>query len=283
MTAITNNSSTPLSTTTRSYPHAPPSPPSNLSHPEDTSEHPHNATHQDEYTDYTYPTQHPDPNTFIGNYLQENKPAHITRLYCHNLNGIKWDKHGGNWPMICEAMAAVHTDIACFSEINLDVAQYNVRQQMDNICKRFFSKHRLVTGSTSKRARHAYKPGGTAMLSVQNIISTITETTRDRMGRWTSTRYAGSQERKVTVISAYQVCQQHTYGPYTATAQQVSILLDESLQSNSPVRITPRQAFIRDLQTYIQKRQQEGDAIVLVGDFNDTMDNPTSGMLLHAV
>ena len=80
---------------------------------------------------------------FIGDYLQENKPETITRIYCQNLNGIKWDKDGGTWPMICESMAAIHADIACFSEINQDVSQYKVRMQMDKICKRFFHHHRL--------------------------------------------------------------------------------------------------------------------------------------------
>jgi len=56
---------------------------------------------------------------YIGDMLNEEKEDNTTRVYFQNLNGLKWDKHGGIWPMICQSMAAIHADVACFSEVNL--------------------------------------------------------------------------------------------------------------------------------------------------------------------
>ena len=214
--------------------------------------------------------------------MQENKPQNTTRIYCQNVNGIKWDKHGGTWPMICESMAAMHADVFCLSEINIDVTQYAIRQQMDRICRKYFTSHRLVASTTTSKVKHTYKPGGTAMISAMSISNTVAQTTRDRMGRWVSSRYTAAQGRYLTIISAYQVCQQHTFGPNTATAQQSTMLLDESLHQDTTTRITARHAFIRDLSAFIRQRQQENDEIILVGDFNETMENAQSGMLQMA-
>ena len=43
-------------------------------------------------------------------------------------------------------------------------------------------------------------------------------------------------------------------------------------------RILPRPAFLRDLQQFIIAAQQEGDAIILCGDFNETMSERNSGI-----
>ena len=32
----------------------------------------------------------------IGDILMEHKPPNTLRIYCINLNGLKWDQHGGN-------------------------------------------------------------------------------------------------------------------------------------------------------------------------------------------
>ena len=36
-----------------------------------------------------------------GDELIEEKDDNTTRVYFQNLNGIKWDNDGGNWPAIC--------------------------------------------------------------------------------------------------------------------------------------------------------------------------------------
>ena len=60
------------------------------------------STHHDNHDLYA-------TNEFIGDILEEHKPTNTTRLYFQNLHGIKWDKDGGDWPEVCDAMSAVQT------------------------------------------------------------------------------------------------------------------------------------------------------------------------------
>ena len=63
-------------------------------------------------TDDTPEALHLDPDDrHLGDILTETKPPDTVRLYCINLNGLKWDQDGGNWPDICQAMEACHIDI----------------------------------------------------------------------------------------------------------------------------------------------------------------------------
>jgi len=82
---------------------------------------PPDANPTNEWTNEGHVTEYEEHGDFIGNILQENKSENTTRVgYFHNLNGLKWDRQGGTWPMVCHAMAGIHADIACFSEINQD-------------------------------------------------------------------------------------------------------------------------------------------------------------------
>lgn len=122
-----------------------------------------------------------------GDELLENKQENVTRIYFQNLNGLKWDTLGGNWPAICQAMAGVHADIIGFAEVNQSTDQMEVKQKMERIAAQYFDHNRLVMGTSNQRARKTFKPGGTLMMTVMNSVSLVQETQRDRMGRWVST------------------------------------------------------------------------------------------------
>lgn len=229
--------------------------------------------HEDEMIQLDY-----ENNEFIGDILQEEKPSSVTRLYCQNLNGIKWDKEGGNWPATCEAISSIHADISCFTELNHDVNRHIVREKLREINGRFFDHHRFVTGTSSRKTTRTYKPGGTGMLVVHDTSGIVQDTSKDRMGRWVSTRLLGANETTVNVIAAYQVCQTTATGVNTAASQQVSHLTEENATQGDLARINPRNAFIRDLQQFIHQQQQNGDRIILVGDFNEEIDSANSGM-----
>jgi exonuclease III len=208
---------------------------------------------------------------FIGDILQDNKPEHITRVYFHNLNGLKWDRHGGAWPMVCQAMAGIQADIACFSEINQDTQNYTIREKMTAVAKQQFDHVRLVTASSNRKAKRAYKPGGTAMLTMMETVALSKEQTKDRLGRWVSTRYSCGDNNNMTIIGAYQVCQNQRTGNLTAATQQINQMLEESAHLGIQEKTPPRDAFIRDLTAFIQQRQLCGDKIILGGDFNEEM------------
>ena len=218
---------------------------------------------------------------YIGDILNEDKEENTTRVYFQNLNGLKWDKHGGIWPMICQSMAAIHADIACFSEVNQDTSKFEIREKMKTVASLQFDHVRLVTATSNRKAKSNYKPGGTTMLTMMDTVALSKDPTRDRMGRWVSTRYSRGNGAHITVIGAYQVCQTHRTGQVTAATQQINQLLEEYATIDAIGPINPREVFIRDLSAFIQQRQQCNDLIVLGGDFNEAMSS-TAGLFTIA-
>ena len=208
---------------------------------------------------------------YTGDIMQEDKPPNTTRIYFQNLNGLKWNTNGGTWPVICQAMAGIHADIACFSEINQDTAKFQIREKMNEIARIQFDHVTMVTATSNRKVKRAYKPGGTAMLTMQDTVAYSKEPTMDRMGRWVSTRYSSGNGSNVTVIGAYQVCQTRRTGQATAATQQMNQMLEEAAASGSGCHIDPRACFIRDLTAFIHQRQATGGQVVLGGDFNEVM------------
>jgi exonuclease III len=203
---------------------------------------------------------------YAGDPLNEDKPDNTTRLYFQNVNGVKWDKDGGTWPVICDMVTATQIDILCLSELNLDINQHHINSKMRQIERRFFAHSRFAGSTSPHKSVRSYKPGGTAMLVVEDTTAPIKTMSRDQMGRWVSTHLAIDQHSGITIITAYQVCQTHITGINTAANQQISQLISEN---NTQGNLNPRRAFIHDLTQTIQHHQSRGDHIILVGDFND--------------
>lgn len=81
------------------------------------------------------------------------------------------------------------------------------------------------------------------------------------------------QNRKVSIICCYQVCHQSiaTSGPKTAFSQQWSILSHQG-----QLHPNPRKQFYHDLDKTIAALIQQGNLIILAGDFNTSIgDDPT--------
>lgn len=110
-------------------------------------------------------------------------------------------------------------------------------------------------------------------ITVGDMTGRIIKQGHDKWGRWTSQTLRGAGSTSLTVISAYQVVSDspHT-GLTTATAQQKSLLI----QSNDP--LTPRQAFKRDLRSFIKVCMNQGGEVLLVGDFNEVFGSECDGV-----
>jgi hypothetical protein len=120
-----------------------------------------------------------------------------------------------------------------------------------------------------------YKPGGTLTMSRGKITARLIKSGSDNMGRWTYQTFSGKRNRNVTIITAYQVCNKSVSqrGRYTAAAQQESLL-----QQRGEVNPNPRKHVCLDLHHFLQKRRQEGDEIILTGDFNEALGDESDGI-----
>jgi hypothetical protein len=167
--------------------------------------------------------------------------------------------------MYCSTLKEVQADVACGQEHNLDSVQTSVRTTLFDTTRQHWQRSKINFANTPNTFRIAYKPGGTYMMTMGNISGHIRTTYQDKWGWWTSQTFQGREDNTLTIILAYQVVTDTPgKGLITAASQQLSILIQEQ----DPVR-SPRAAFRRDLQIYIQQCRSAGHEILLMGDFNE--------------
>ena len=136
----------------------------------------------------------------------------------------------------------------------------------------------MTIGTTPITVGSTYKPGGTMQMTVDSLTGRIVAQKRDHYGRWVLQEFIGKKKSKVIIVSAYQpVDKSGAPGKITVAAQQVSLLT----MANDSTK-NPRTAFRRDLLKELQAYHEQGAAILLMGDFNETLGCDPEGMAMIA-
>ena len=107
----------------------------------------------------------------------------------------------------------------------------------------------MTTSTSSEQTENWYKPGGTMVLALNHSTSRLIERGTDNpLGRWSYLEFVGKSNKRVIIISAYQVCHQKFDATAdTASAQQIRIL-----QATGIANPNPRQIFLTDLIAQVQ-------------------------------
>jgi hypothetical protein len=86
--------------------------------------------------------------------------------------------------------------------------------------------------------------------------------------------FRGREGVQLTVISAYHVDESGSHvGKTTAASQQTSQLIQMNAKDSNP-----RRAFKHDLRFYLRECTARGDELLLLGDFNESIDSNFNGM-----
>jgi hypothetical protein len=193
-------------------------------------------------------------------------------MYFINLNGINLNKNAVKFRDLCEEIKKADIHLLAAAEHNLDTNKFVVRKTLQDIARRTFTRHSLQTATSSVRADKFYKPGGTMLLAQGDMIGRIKEKGSDTLGRWTWMKLVGKEQKIITVISAYQVCIRPTNRTgTTAYHQQESLLRQKGAK-----KANPRKYFHRDLNEFVRKAITRKEQIILVGDFNEPMNERSS-------
>ena len=210
----------------------------------------------------------------IGDPLLRKGP-HTIRIYCQNPNGLRLDRKGGKITQLCQVAREVQADIFGITEHNLDTTQYQVRSIVHATIKRELDNTEHVLASSSIQSETFFKPGGTLILSRGSINSRLQSSGSDALGRWVFQTFTGRNGRKVTVVTAYQVCNKSITqrGRTTAAAQQESLLRQRG-ESNP----NPRLHFRLDLKRFLKQCRESNQEIILMGDFNEEFGMDSHGM-----
>jgi exonuclease III len=202
------------------------------------------------------------------------KAGHHTRVYIQNVNGLSFDRRGGQLNNVCEVIQEVQADLFCGQEHNLDVTQLSIRSTLYDTVQQHWDRAKFIAGTTPIPFATPYKPGGTFMLTIGNLSGRIVHQVQDRWGRWVIQEFSGRSGRRVAIVSAYQpVDKRGQEGGMTVASQHRSLLLhSQDTVSN------PRSAFRRDLLEALRKYKNAGAEILLVGDFNEPFGSDPDGL-----
>lgn len=208
-----------------------------------------------------------------GDILSE-KAAHYTRVYIQNVNGLSFDRRGGQLNNVCEVIQETQADLFCGQEHNLDVTQMGIRSTLYDTVQQHWDRAKFIAGTTPIPFATPYKPGGTFMLTIGNLSGRIVHQSQDRWGRWVTQEFSGRSGRKVVIVSAYQPVDKRGHeGTLTVANQHRSLLLhSQDTVSN------PRSAFRRDLLEALRHHKNAGSEILLVGDFNEPFGSDPDGL-----
>jgi hypothetical protein len=125
-----------------------------------------------------------------GDIVQEKKPF-TTRIYSQNVNGLQYQKDGGQYVELCRVAKEVQADVLCIQEHNLDTTQHQVQHTLHQATRKHWQRAKLTVSSSPITFQGTWKPGGTAILSAECITGRLVDSGHDSWGRWTYQTFRG--------------------------------------------------------------------------------------------
>ena len=211
----------------------------------------------------------PTDDQFMGDILP-TKQRNSIRLYYNNINGINYNNRFESLHPTLDNMNNLEADIICFTEPNLDTTQAKIRLDLHKTIQRHCPQSKVLSTTSPLTFHTAFKPGGCLTIIRNTIHSRVNLHGSDELGRWQYARLATRSNAMIYIVTIYKPCKHSLKqaGPMTVFRQHWTILRGQGQQNPKP-----RQQFDDDLITFLSKITQDGNQIILVGDFNDIKNN----------
>ena len=128
------------------------------------------------------------------------KSANVQQMYGLNINGLKLDQLGGQLDELCQIINKVQAkNVFCGQEHSLD----SDNTQFD----RFFIKqpanignvHESLLGPRPFSKSKQHEPGGTFLITANDLTGRVIAQKQDKWGRWVSQVYQGRGSIKIVV------------------------------------------------------------------------------------
>jgi hypothetical protein len=220
-----------------------------------------------------------DHHEWKGSDFSGAKDESTTRCLFHNARGIKTgDLADSALDILTHDQKLLDADIQGVSEHLLATEKHQVEQQLHSQLRRDFPGQAVLQiNSSPSIAPNSYKAGGTAIMALGNIGGRLEPASKggDKLGRWSYLTFRRSHRGPVTFVSIYQVNKLPTNKQGLTAWHQQRLGLDQDGREH----LHPRKAFIDDLILQVQSWHRDGHDIVIGGDFNETAEDPNSGIL----
>lgn len=202
-----------------------------------------------------------------------------TRIVAANVNGISMRDNMAKLHILGQSADTLNIDFLGLIETNLDYKYEGVKDQCHKILRRYFKQTRICEASSELNPDRAHKPGGVLSVLAFPWASRSKARADESLGRWTETTINGKGNRKVTIITAYNVCPQSesevSEKKYTAWTQQWHIL-----KRKHPGRpdLNPRKQMLQDLSERIKTIKNSGHEVIILIDANDSLQQLNSDL-----
>ena len=220
-----------------------------------------------------YPQHHPTRKTIVQPKVKWKNE--IFRLYLINVNGISLGNDAADLTDVFLQMENIRADAICLTETKLASDQPYVKRLLHSTKNKVWDHSKLVASDSQLDVTESYrKPGGTLTAVTNNSVGRVMDTETDPLGRWSGIILGGKDQRKLLILTAYQVSQRTgAYGETTAYEQQRALL-----RQAGKVDPNPRKEFIKDLRKLLKKHHQANNHIILSGDFNEELGEDPHGI-----
>ena len=207
----------------------------------------------------------------------ECKKGNNVRIYFQNVNGIS---SGGNLlkaEEIISAWKAIDVDILGWAETNINFDHpTDPASTLKSKLRKQHTIYAVETSSSGITSKNIHQPGGVATILTGNLTGRIKKRYKDEMGRWSGYTICG-KEKKLTILTAYQVCKAVNPGTNTAAEQQrTKLRLRENSKTRKKSELDPRRAFIKDLDEMLKKIKDENHEIIIMMDANECIHERAS-------
>jgi hypothetical protein len=184
---------------------------------------------------------------------------------------------------VCARVLEGNIDIIGIAETKLDTKMACVVHACHQSVRGYFDTSKLIMASSTRSYGSTYKPGGILQLNRGSITGRVAASGTDDMGRWCWTTYNGSANRRLKVITAYQVCDgepvkdvtlHRVTKKYSAGTQQYSMMIERGY----PRSMHLQTQFKIDLKTLLEGFLNQHHDILLMGDFNEDLETNIDGL-----
>lgn len=160
-------------------------------------------------------------------------------------------------------------DIILLNEHNKNI--YNLREQeKPTVIMSNWWEHGIIrTSSLTNKTHSRYEPGGTMIITHTRSTLHTCKAGYDvaNLGRWNFITLRGKYGKSTTIISVYRP----NANQETSQRQLIELHKKRRLENG----LTPTQVWFEDLEKFIIDQQQMGNEVIIGGDFNDDLNNPT--------
>ena len=211
----------------------------------------------------------------VGPNVEQDKwRQQIIRLYFQNVNGLRLADDCADITETFLHLQNVQADIFGIVETQLHCRKPDIQSKLQNCKRRIWDNCALHTASSEEEWNYNRKPGGTLLGITGPLAGRMKLAHKDQYGRWVHIDLLGRDGRLVSIICAYQVVQEKgSHGDRTTYSQQVRLMRLAGIQDPDP-----RKQFIRDLRTLVSSLRKNGNDIILMGDFNESIGDKADEM-----